>query len=132
MITKSGRALKFSAEVTKSSCSQPRQESTFLASAPTLMFFRHRRASLFTASLDLNRGVLSSRHLPVCVTKAQGMRKTPPRMGQAGNACDEGLVGLVVLSGVEEVHARVSLNGPLAVPAGPVDASEGLLVEERR
>jgi len=47
-----------------------------LASMPMLIARKRRSPCLFTASVDLSNGVLSSMAAPRCVTKAHGMRKT--------------------------------------------------------
>mmetsp|Transcript_48768 Transcript_48768/g.125711 ORF Transcript_48768/g.125711 Transcript_48768/m.125711 type:complete len:359 (-) Transcript_48768:538-1614(-) len=51
-------------------------------------------------------------------------------IGQARDTCDEQLLCLVILARVEEVHAGVGANRPVAVLSAAIDASEGLLVKE--
>merc|ERR1719331_2582702 len=44
------------------------------------MAFKSRRPWAFTASMERNNGVLSSIHLPRCVTNEHGMRRVVPTM----------------------------------------------------
>mmetsp|Transcript_40928 Transcript_40928/g.96125 ORF Transcript_40928/g.96125 Transcript_40928/m.96125 type:complete len:217 (-) Transcript_40928:92-742(-) len=75
--------------MTKNSCSHPRKEFTFLASAPMPMAFRSLKPSLLTASLDRNKGVLSSMAAPRWVTKAHGIRRTPSKTKQGEDLSHE-------------------------------------------